>query len=109
MNIQSGRGLKGSKSNNSSKKMAKGSNSSNSEDAKYLSEDSEGRTVLNLDKIVMEEASRNYWRNFSEQIGNGEHSLLFQLLSELLERLKALSPPNQHSHLDDLMDVEFIQ
>merc|ERR1719491_2230703 len=81
MNIQSGRGLKGSSNGPSMAANSSSEKGSNSEDSQYLSEDSDGRTVLNLDKIVMEEANKNYWRNFSEQIGNGEHSLLFQLLS----------------------------
>ena len=84
------------------------STATNSKCERYVKE-VDGRKVLDLDRIVLEEASKNYWRNFSEQIGNGEHSLLFQVLSELLERLKVQSPQKDHAHLDDLMDVAFIE
>ena len=69
----------------------------------------DGKKMLDLDMIIMEEASKRYWNEFEKQIGNGDYSRLFELLSELLERLKKLSPEKEHKHLDDLMDVSFIQ
>merc|ERR1719361_477792 len=77
-------------------------------DGKYL-EEVNGQKVLNLDKIIMEEASKNYWNEFSKQIEGNSYSRLFDLLTELLERLKKMSPSKEHKHLDDLMDVEFIE
>jgi len=77
-------------------------------DNKYL-EELNGQKVLNLDKIIMEEASKNYWNEFSKQIEANSYSRLFDLLTELLERLKKMSPVKEHKHLDDLLDVEFIE
>lgn len=107
MNIRSGRNLVRDLPKSTNPKN-NDSNQDENGDAKYL-EDVDGQKVLNLDKIIMEEASRNYWAEFSRQIENNSYSRLFDLLTELLERLKKLSPHKEHKHLDDLMDVEFIQ
>lgn len=68
-----------------------------------------GQKMLDLDTIVMEEASKKYWNDFETEIANNNFSCLFELLTELLQRLKRISVQKEHKHLDDLMDVNFIQ
>eukprot|EP01084_Bolivina_argentea_P104915 187827_1 len=101
MNIQSGTNLL--------KQIPKANNNNNeNENEKYIKE-IDGKKVLDLDMIIMEEASKKYWNEFENEISDNNFSRLFELLSELLQRLKKLSPNKQHSHLDDLMDINFIQ
>ena len=104
MNIKSGRNLMKENPKIKSEKIQNETDDEN----KYI-KDVNGQKMLDLDMIIMEEASKKYWSDFTKEIENNNYSRLFELLSELLERLKKLSPEKEHKHLDDLMDVKFIQ
>ena len=105
MNIKSGKNLLKEKPKlNNEEEESK----INEADSKYFKEIN-GQKVLDLDQVVMEEASKRYWNDFAAQILQNDFSRLFELLGELLERIKKISPEKEHAHLKDLMDVAFIQ
>jgi len=64
---------------------------------------------INLDVIMQEEGSKKYWIDFEFEIAARKFHRLFELLNELLSRIKAIAPETSHSLLDDIMDVSFIQ
>ena len=108
VNMKTGKNLVGNgKNENWDEKQSK-DNEAN-DDSKYMTTDENGNKVLNLDAIIMEEASKNYWLDFEKEIEKENWSRLFELLSELLERIKKLSPKKDHKMLDDIIDVSFIQ
>jgi len=106
MNIKSGKNLlkQHPKTDNDANEESK----KNDDDSKYIKEVN-GRKMLDLNDIVMEEASKKYWNDFAAEITKNDFSRLFELLGELLERIKKISPKKEHEHLKDLMDVSFIQ
>ena len=83
-------------------------NNDNNDESKYM-EDYKGKKVLNLDKIIAEVSAKKYWDDFAEQIEQKNFKRLFELLGELLERIKKISPKKDHKSLDDLIDVSFIE
>lgn len=100
INIKTGTNLVKSTNNNNNNRSAS--------DDRFI-ENVDGKKVLNLDSIVMEEASKKYWNDFGDEIEQQQFCRLFQLLAELLGRLKKISPAKEHKNLDDLLDVQFLQ
>ena len=65
--------------------------------------ESEGMIQLNLDALILEEASKKYWNEFSEMIEQKDFQRLFELLTELLQRLKKVSPAKHHTKIDEII------
>ena len=87
---------------------ASNSNSNSNLNSRFVTEIN-GNKFLNLDAIIMEEASKKYWLDFEKEIENENWSRLFSLLTEILQRVKKLSPKKDGKMLDDMLDVSFIQ
>eukprot|EP00493_Phyllostaurus_siculus_P022445 UN22777 len=69
----------------------------------------DGKVKINLDKIIMEESCQNYWNQFEKQLETGDFARLYELLSEMKKRLKALLPERAHAKLNEEIDVQFIR
>jgi len=83
-------------------------NENDDTESKYV-EIVNGMSMLNLDKIITDEGSKQYWLQFENQIKQQNWSLLFELLTELLTRIKKISNVKDHSMIDDLIDIKFIE
>jgi hypothetical protein len=71
--------------------------------------DTDEKLLIDLDQIVAEESSRKYWTDFSHEIEAGKFYRLFEILSEMLDRLKHVSPDADAAYLDELIDVDFMK
>jgi len=57
---------------------------------------------------MQEESNKKYWSDFEQEISSGKYHRLFDLLNELLSRIKSIAPNSTHDLLEDIMDVSFI-
>lgn len=67
--------------------------------------------IINLDTIIDEVAHEQYWVQFKEQLQANDRTRLYELLTEVNTRLKALIPNRTdiHAELDDIIDTEFVK
>ena len=68
-----------------------------------------GMIRIDLDAMIREEGSKLYWKQFAAQIEAKQYTVLFEILKELLSRLKRVSPEKERAYLDELLDVSFIE
>ncbi|ETO14555.1 ATP-dependent DNA helicase RecQ family protein [Reticulomyxa filosa] len=78
------------------------------QEEKHNDQDFVKKQWINLDTIIQEEGNKKYWKDFEVEIVEGKFHRLFELLNELLTRIKAIAPNSSHDLLDDIIDVSFI-
>jgi len=105
--LRTGR-LNSSMCHNQDHKNENSTNSTMTQKEKEEKEKSDNQWI-NLDVIMKEEGSKKYWIDFEFEIAARKFHRLFELLNELLSRIKAIAPETSHRLLDDIMDVSFIQ
>jgi len=93
-----------------SQENIKNNNNNNNEDNNNDNEDNdENSKWINIDKIIEEEGCKKYWKDFEKEITENNYNRLFELLNELLLRIKKILSPRYHSWLNDILNISFIQ